>query len=54
MVSFKEYCNESILSHKSDYNIVAKDVILILRKSKDLDKQDVLKSLSNINLSNYL
>ena len=30
MVSFKEYCNESILSHKSDYNIVAKDVINIL------------------------
>ncbi|UZV40605.1 hypothetical protein vBCjeMWX1_0180 [Campylobacter phage vB_CjeM_WX1] len=27
---------------------------LILRKSKDLDKQDVLKSLSNINLSNYI
>lgn len=30
MVSFKEYCNESILSRKSDYNIVAKDVINIL------------------------
>lgn len=27
---------------------------LILRKSKDLDKQDALKSLSNINLSNYI
>lgn len=27
---------------------------LMLRKSKDLDKQDVLKSLSNINLSNYI
>ena len=27
---------------------------LILRKSKDLDKQDILKSLSNINLSNHL
>ena len=27
---------------------------LILRKSKDLDKQDVLKSLSNIDLSNYI
>lgn len=27
---------------------------LILRKSKDLYKQDVLKSLSNINLSNYI
>ncbi|ENP7033984.1 hypothetical protein ACEB11_001813 [Campylobacter coli] len=27
---------------------------LMLRKSKDLDKQDILKSLSNINLSNYI
>lgn len=28
MASFKEYYyNESILSHKSDYDIVAKDVI---------------------------
>ncbi|EPY7848124.1 hypothetical protein ACXGXY_001870 [Campylobacter coli] len=27
---------------------------LRLRKSKDLDKQDILKSLSNINLSNYI
>ena len=30
MVSFKEYYNESILSHKSDYNIVDKDIINIL------------------------
>lgn len=29
-------------------------LVLLLRKSKDLDKQDVLKSLCNINLSNYI
>lgn len=27
---------------------------LMLRKSKDLDKQDIQKSLININLSNYI
>lgn len=29
-------------------------IALRLRKSKDLDKQDILKSLSNVNLSNYI
>lgn len=40
---------------RTDFDVTRKLFLtLILRKSKDLDKQDVLKSLSNINLSNYI
>lgn len=40
---------------RTDFDGTRKSFLtLMLRKSKDLDKQDILKSLSNVNLSNYI
>lgn len=40
---------------RTDFDGTRKPFLTLrLRKSKDLDKQDILKSLSNINLSNYI
>ena len=40
---------------RTDFDGTSKPFLTLrLRKSKDLDKQDVLKSLSNINSSNYI